>query len=318
MLRKLYLLFATILISVVAFAQTGTLKGTVLDALSGEAVPFANVIIERNGTQTAGTTTDFDDSITSSDYFGVFCKYTVTRSKKFWFDDFNVSASNMQSIVYTVIPTGTTTTIDANGTILNAFPATETYVLGDTVSLVPTISPLYYFSHWETDSNSIVPNTSTEQISFYANYSDTIQLHTLLIPATTAFIYGNDTICYNQNIDAEIGIAFTGIPPFTFVYAIDGISQPACSTSLNPYIILTQQGGIYTLDSFNDTNGAGTTAGSGMVFVNTSPIDCPPPSAIEEHFTNKELLRTIDVLGRETKGTNQPLFYIYDDGTIGK
>ena len=64
MLRKLYLLFATILISVVAFAQTGTLKGTVLDALSGEAVPFANVIIERNGNQTAGATADFDGKFT--------------------------------------------------------------------------------------------------------------------------------------------------------------------------------------------------------------------------------------------------------------
>ncbi|MBC8265843.1 MAG: carboxypeptidase regulatory-like domain-containing protein [Flavobacteriales bacterium] len=64
MLRKIYLLFATGLISSVAFAQTGTLKGTVLDALSGEAVPFANVIIERNGSQTAGTTTDFDGKFT--------------------------------------------------------------------------------------------------------------------------------------------------------------------------------------------------------------------------------------------------------------
>ena len=41
-------------------------------------------------------------------------------------------------------------------------------------------------------------------------------------------------------------------------------------------------------------------------------------TAIEEHTTNKELLRTIDVLGRETKQTNQPLFYIYDDGTVEK
>ena len=64
MLRKLYLLFATVLITVVAFAQTGTLKGTVLDGLSGEVIPFANVIIERNGTQTAGTTTDFDGKFT--------------------------------------------------------------------------------------------------------------------------------------------------------------------------------------------------------------------------------------------------------------
>jgi hypothetical protein len=37
---------------------------------------------------------------------------------------------------------------------------------------------------------------------------------------------------------------------------------------------------------------------------------------VEEHSTNKELLRTIDILGRET--TNNPLFYIYDDGTVEK
>jgi len=43
---------------------------------------------------------------------------------------------------------------------------------------------------------------------------------------------------------------------------------------------------------------------------------------IEEHntnTTNKELLKITDLLGRETKGAkNQPLFYIYDDGTVEK
>jgi hypothetical protein len=43
---------------------------------------------------------------------------------------------------------------------------------------------------------------------------------------------------------------------------------------------------------------------------------CPPPVSIQEHTTNKKLIRTIDLLGRETK--NQPLFYIYDDGTVEK
>ena len=43
-----------------------------------------------------------------------------------------------------------------------------------------------------------------------------------------------------------------------------------------------------------------------------------PPSAIEEHFTKKELLKVNDILGRETKQTNQPLFYIFDDGTVKK
>ena len=46
--------------------------------------------------------------------------------------------------------------------------------------------------------------------------------------------------------------------------------------------------------------------------------NCPPPSAIEEHSTNKELLKVTDLLGRETKNTKQPLFYIYDDGTVEK
>ena len=39
---------------------------------------------------------------------------------------------------------------------------------------------------------------------------------------------------------------------------------------------------------------------------------------INEQTTNKELLKVIDLLGRETKQKNQSLFYIYDDGTVEK
>jgi len=47
--------------------------------------------------------------------------------------------------------------------------------------------------------------------------------------------------------------------------------------------------------------------------------NCPPPSAIEEYSTNKQILRSIDVLGRKAQGKkNEPLFYIYDDGTVEK
>ena len=41
-------------------------------------------------------------------------------------------------------------------------------------------------------------------------------------------------------------------------------------------------------------------------------------TAIQEHTTNKNLLKVTDLLGRKTKKTNQPLLYIYDDGTIEK
>ena len=46
--------------------------------------------------------------------------------------------------------------------------------------------------------------------------------------------------------------------------------------------------------------------------------NCGGTTFIEEHTTIKELLKVTDLLGRETKQTNQPLFYIYDDGTVEK
>ena len=46
--------------------------------------------------------------------------------------------------------------------------------------------------------------------------------------------------------------------------------------------------------------------------------NCPPSSIQEEHTINKELLKVTDLLGRETKQTNQALFYLYDDGTVEK
>ena len=33
---------------------------------------------------------------------------------------------------------------------------------------------------------------------------------------------------------------------------------------------------------------------------------------------HKQLLKITDLLGRETKNTNQPLLYLYDDGTVEK
>ena len=45
---------------------------------------------------------------------------------------------------------------------------------------------------------------------------------------------------------------------------------------------------------------------------------CTTVSAIQEHSINKELLKVTDLLGRETNQTNQPLLYLYDDGTVEK
>ena len=47
--------------------------------------------------------------------------------------------------------------------------------------------------------------------------------------------------------------------------------------------------------------------------------NCGGTTDIQEHSTKKELLKVTDLLGRESKDLkNQPLFYIYDDGTVEK
>ena len=64
MLRKIYLILVAICISSLAIAQTGTLKGVVTDVMSGEPIPFANIVIEKNGNQSGGTMSDFNAKLT--------------------------------------------------------------------------------------------------------------------------------------------------------------------------------------------------------------------------------------------------------------
>tara|TARA_B110001450_G_scaffold251289_1_gene271189 strand:- start:493 stop:1248 length:756 start_codon:yes stop_codon:yes gene_type:complete len=47
--------------------------------------------------------------------------------------------------------------------------------------------------------------------------------------------------------------------------------------------------------------------------------NCSGTTSIQELISKKELLKITDLLGRKTKGKkNEPLFYIYDDGTVEK
>ena len=161
-------------------------------------------------------------------------------------------------------------------------------------------------------------HASAEVWKFFSRYNINGLINPTVLPM--ASISGNDTICYNQNIDAQVTVSFGGAtPPFSFIYAINGVSQPSITTNVNPYVISTQQAGTYTLTSFSDALAVGSISGAALVTVNTSPIDCPPPLLIQEHTTNKELLKITDILGKETTLKNNTLlFYIYDDGTVEK
>ena len=96
-------------------------------------------------------------------------------------------------------------------------------------------------------------------------------LFPLFLNAQEAFISGDDTICDNAQ-GATIKVDFLGNPLFNFVYAINGVNQPPITNiSFTPYLLNKKQSGIYTLTSFSDLNGVGTTSGSAMVTVNIAP-----------------------------------------------
>jgi len=82
------------------------------------------------------------------------------------------------------------------------------------------------------------------------------------------------------------------------------------------YVSLSENPNLFCINVDDDSY-------SNVNWINIDPQsyfsnNCSGTTNIEEHTTNKELLKVTDLLGRETKQTNQPLFYIYNDGTVEK
>ena len=97
---------------------------------------------------------------------------------------------------------------------------------------------------------------------------------------------------------------------------IDSIQNPIHTYSVyGNYIVCLMVGAIPTNGNLIDYS-----------FINCDTFTYSPSgwakigqtTSIKEHTTNKKLLKVTDLLGREKKETNQPLFYIYDDGTVEK
>ena len=94
-----------------------------------------------------------------------------------------------RDIVFDIDPQGTTSGININGTIVNAFPYTTSLLVGENIALTPLIDAMYGFDSWSSDSNLLSPSTLTELISFTVAHNDTIKLH----------LYQKPTIVYNVN-----------------------------------------------------------------------------------------------------------------------
>ena len=98
-----------------------------------------------------------------------------------------------------------------------------------------------------------------------------------------------------------------------------GMGAAFCYTTdtfkLNPLLA-----GNYLFD-FTLSSGAGPLCTAGILPDDNDVISFNVVNSvgIEEQASNKKLLKTTDLLGREIKGTkNEVLFYIYDNGAVEK
>ncbi|MBT5089520.1 MAG: hypothetical protein HOM24_00400, partial [Flavobacteriales bacterium] len=158
-----------------------------------------------------------------------------------------------------------TATFTING-VVQAMPYSQNYWAGENINIQAILQPSWFFNQWKTYNNNVTPNSNSIIASFVANSSDSCVLYTYPQPPISAFIFGNDSICVNASYDAEVSILFSGaVSPYTFVYAINGISQSFITTNLNPYIINAKQEGVYTLLSMSDSSGIGWVSGSALV-----------------------------------------------------
>jgi len=91
-----------------------------------------------------------------------------------------------------------------------------------------------------------------------------------------AQISGGGEICNDGTSTVPISISLSGIGPFNFTYAINGVPQPAINNynGASPYVFNTSIPGIYTLDSVSNPvcPGPGTVSGSATVIADPLPV----------------------------------------------
>jgi len=173
-------------------------------------------------------------------------------------------------IIYDINNVGSAT-VTINGTI-QALPYSQNYWYGENISIQAQMQTDWLFNQWQSNTNPILPSNTSLIGNFNAVSSDSVILITYPKPPLVAFISGNDTICSNSNKKAEVKISFSAsIAPYTFVYSVNGVNQNAIITHLNPYIIETNEQGVYELVSFSDANEVGWFSGSAMVTMVEGP-----------------------------------------------
>jgi PKD repeat protein len=125
-------------------------------------------------------------------------------------------------------------------------------------------------------------------------------------PLPTAVISGGGTIC--EGSAATVSVALAGTGPFTFTYAINGVSQAPVNAASGPYVINATQSGTYTIVNITDaTNCTNSGVGSALVTYYMRPTGTLSGGA--EFCRGGRTLLTMVFTG------TPPYTFTYSDGT---
>ena len=221
---------------------------------------------------------------------------------------------DFSSLTYLDISYNLLATVDLSQNIL----LTELYCSDNQLSsldLSSNINLQYLYCSTQNISTLILPNSNTLlELSFGFNYVTSIDLsmYTNLIYLDCAYNGITDLDLSNNssltsliaqegslhNLDLRNGNNYNMIEMLCF-----GNDNLTC---------INVDDSVWSTNNWTVTNGDIDTQ---QYF----SVNCSQPTSVEEYNLTRELFKVTDLLGRETKGKkNEPLFYIYDDGTVEK
>ena len=220
---------------------------------------------------------------------------------------------DFSSLTYLDISYNLLATVDLSQNIL----LTELYCSDNQLSsldLSSNINLQYLYCSTQNISTLILPNSNTLlELSFGFNYVTSIDLsmYTNLIYLDCAYNGITDLDLSNNssltsliaqegslhNLDLRNGNNYNMIEILCF-----GNDNLTC---------INVDDSVWSTNNWTVTNGD-------IDIQQYFSVNCSQPTSVEEYNLTRELFKVTDLLGRETKQTNQPLFYIYDDGTVEK
>jgi hypothetical protein len=124
-------------------------------------------------------------------------------------------------------------------------------------------------------------------------------------PLPTATISGGGTMCVGGT--RNLSVNFTGTGPYTFTYAINGVSQAPVATAANPYTLTVGVAGTFTIVNVSDANC--TNNGTGTATVSYFPQPSGIISGTTEVCSGSPATLTLTFTG------TAPFTFTYTDGT---